>query len=284
MASQDTMPRQTQAHQPGREAEMNPRPEFAPRYSGSRRLDGRVAIVTGGDSGIGRAVAVLFAREGADIAILYRDENEDAAVTAQAVGEEGRECLTIAGDIGSETFCRDAVEQVASRFGRIDVLVNNAAEQHPQDSLTDIAEEQLVRTFQTNVFGYFFMTKAVLPHLQEGAAIVNTTSVTAYKGSPQLVDYASTRGAIVAFTRSLAQQLAERGIRVNGVAPGPIWTPLIPASFDADRTAQHGANVPLGRPGQPNEVAPCHLFLACADSSYMTGQILHPNGGSIVGG
>lgn len=284
MGSQETMPRQTQAHRPGREAEMHPRPDYQPRFAGSGRLKGKVAIVSGGDSGIGRAVAVLFAREGADVAVLYKDENEDAAETAEAVRREGQECLALAGDIGSEAFCQTAVEQIFNHFGRIDVLVNNAAEQHEQESITDVSEQQLVRTFQTNVFGYFYMTKAVLPHLEEGAAIVNTTSVTAYKGSPQLLDYASTRGAIVAFTRSLALQLADRKIRVNGVAPGPIWTPLIPASFDEERTAQHGAGVPLGRPGQPNEVAPCHLFLASDDASYMTGQILHPNGGSIIGG
>jgi NAD(P)-dependent dehydrogenase (short-subunit alcohol dehydrogenase family) len=227
---------------------------------------------------------VLFAREGANVAILYLEENEDAKETAEAVKREGRECLTIAGDIGEEDFCRRAVDQTVQRFGRLDVLVNNAAEQHEQESIEGISEEQLVRTFKTNVFGYFFMTKAALPHLKEGSAIVNTTSVTAYKGSGQLLDYASTRGAIVAFTRSLSQQLADKKIRVNGVAPGPIWTPLIPASFDEERVSQHGANVPLGRPGQPNEVATCHLFLACEDSSYMTGQVLHPNGGSVVGG
>lgn len=284
MGSQETMPRQTQSHQPGSEAAMHPRPEYRPRFAGSGRLDGKVALITGGDSGIGRAVAVLFAREGADVAIVYLEECDDARETAEAVRDEGRECLTIAGDIGSEEFCGAAVRQTIERLGRLDVLVNNAAEQHEQESIADIGEHQLRRTFQTNVFGYFFMTKAVLPHLPDGAAIVNTTSVTAFKGSPQLLDYSSTRGAIVAFTRSLAQQLADRGIRVNGVAPGPIWTPLIPASFDADRVAKHGGNTPLGRPGQPNEVAPCHLFLACEDSSYMTGQILHPNGGSIVGG
>jgi NAD(P)-dependent dehydrogenase (short-subunit alcohol dehydrogenase family) len=284
MASQATMPRQSQAHQPGLESEMTPRPDYHPRFSGAGRLAGKVAIITGGDSGIGRAVAVLFAREGADVAIVYREEHADAEETAAVVRQEGRDCLAIAGDIGSEEFCRGAVDQVLGRFGRLDVLVNNAAEQHEQDSIADISEQQLVRTFQTNVFGYFFMTKAALPHLREGATIVNTTSVTAFKGSPQLLDYSSTRGAIVAFTRSLAEQLAGRRIRVNGVAPGPIWTPLIPASFDEERVAKHGANTPMGRPGQPNEVAPCHLFLACEDSSYMTGQILHPNGGSIVGG
>jgi NAD(P)-dependent dehydrogenase (short-subunit alcohol dehydrogenase family) len=284
MASQQTMPPQSQAHQPGSEAEMNPRPDYQPHYPGANRLAGKVALITGGDSGIGRAVAVLYAREGADVAIVYREEHPDAEETAAAVRGEGRECLALAGDIGSEAFCRDAVARTVDQLGRLDILVNNAAEQHEQESIGDISEQQLVRTFETNVFGYFFMTKAALPHLREGSAIVNTTSVTAYKGSPQLLDYASTRGAIVAFTRSLPQQLAERNIRVNGVAPGPIWTPLIPASFDKERIAKHGANTPMGRPGQPSEVAPCHLFLACADSSYMTGQILHPNGGSIVGG
>jgi NAD(P)-dependent dehydrogenase (short-subunit alcohol dehydrogenase family) len=284
MADQQSMPPQKQDRQPGREAEMNPRPDYMPRYPGSGRLEGKAAVITGGDSGIGRAVAVLFAREGANVAIVYLEENEDAKETAEAVKREGRECLTIAGDIGEEDFCRRAVDQAVQRFGRLDVLVNNAAEQHEQESIEGISEEQLVRTFKTNVFGYFFMTKAALPHLKEGSAIVNTTSVTAYKGSGQLLDYASTRGAIVAFTRSLSQQLADKKIRVNGVAPGPIWTPLIPASFEEERVAQHGANVPLGRPGQPNEVATCHLFLACEDSSYMTGQVLHPNGGSVVGG
>jgi NAD(P)-dependent dehydrogenase (short-subunit alcohol dehydrogenase family) len=284
MAGQQSMPPQKQDRQPGRESEMNPRPDYMPRYPGSGRLEGKVAVITGGDSGIGRAVAVLFAREGANVAIVYLEENEDAKETAEAVKREGRECLTIAGDIGEEQFCGRAVDQAVQRFGRLDVLVNNAAEQHEQESIGGISEQQLVRTFKTNVFGYFFMTKAALPHLKEGSAIVNTTSVTAYKGSGQLLDYASTRGAIVAFTRSLSQQLADKKIRVNGVAPGPIWTPLIPASFDEERVSQHGGNVPLGRPGQPNEVATCHLFLACEDSSYMTGQVLHPNGGSVVGG
>ena len=263
---------------------MKPRPSYRPRYEGAGRLAGKVAIVTGGDSGIGRAVAVLFAREGADVAIIYLEECEDARETVEAVRREGQKCLTLAGDIAQEEFCRGAVQQALDQFGRIDVLVNNAAEQHEQQSISDISSEQLTRTFATNVFGYFYMTKAALPHLRQGSTIVNTTSVTAYKGSANLLDYSATRGAIVAFTRSLAQQLAEQGIRVNGVAPGPIWTPLIPASFDEERTAQHGAHVPLGRPGQPNEVAPCHLFLACEDSSYMTGQVLHPNGGTIVGG
>ena len=202
----------------------------------------------------------------------------------EAVRAEGRACCSIAGDVGSEAFCREAVARTVERLGRLDVLVNNAAEQHEQDAVADIDEAQLVRTFRTNLFGYFFVTKAALAHLPEGSAIINTTSVTAYKGSPQLLDYASTKGAIVAFTRSLSGQLGERKIRVNAVAPGPIWTPLIPASFDEERTAKHGAGTPMQRPGQPNEVAPCYLFLACADSSYMSGQVLHPNGGTIVNG
>lgn len=283
MDDTQTMPPQAQTRQPGREALMHPRPDYAPRFPGSGRLAGKVALITGGDSGIGRAVAVLFAREGADVAIAYLEEHDDAAETAAAVREEGRNCLTLAGDIADESFCAEAVRRTVAELGHLDLLVNNAAEQHEQDVITEIEKGQLTRTFATNVFGYFHMTKAALPHLKAGDAIVNTTSVTAYKGSGHLLDYASTRGAIVAFTRSLAQQLMERGIRVNGVAPGPIWTPLIPASFDGGHVAQHGANAPMGRPGQPNEVAPCHLFLACADSSYMSGQVLHPNGGTIVG-
>jgi NAD(P)-dependent dehydrogenase (short-subunit alcohol dehydrogenase family) len=284
MPEQQTMPPQTQAKQPGHEGEMTPKPQFEPRYPGSGRLKGKAAIVTGGDSGIGRAVSVLFAREGANVVIVYLDETDDAKATAEAVRAEGAECLAIAGDVGQEGFCRKVVQETVQRFGRLDVLVNNAAEQHPKESLEEIGAEQLKKTFETNIFGYFFMTKAAMPHLKEGAAIVNTTSVTAYRGSSHLLDYASTKGAIVAFTRSLAQSLAEKKIRVNGVAPGPIWTPLIPSTFPEEKVAQFGAQVPLKRPGQPNEVASCHLFLACEDSSYMTGQVLHPNGGEIVGG
>ena len=283
MPDPQSIPPQSQDRQPGRESAMRPKPDYEPRFPGSGRLDGKVALITGGDSGIGRAVAVLFAREGADVAIVYLEEHEDAKETAAAVEKEGGRCLTIAGDIGEESFCREAVKKTVERFGHLDVLVNNAAEQHEQESLEGISAEQLERTFRTNVFGYFFMTKAALPHLKEGAAIVNTTSVTAYQGSPQLVDYAATRGAIVAFTRSMSEQLIERGIRVNAVAPGPIWTPLIPASFDEERTAKHGGSVPMKRAGEPNEVATCHLFLACADASYMSGQVLHPNGGKVVG-
>lgn len=280
----NTRPPQVQERQPGLQTEMTPEPQVMPRFPGSGRLAGKAAIVTGGDSGIGQAVAILFAREGAKVAILYLDETEDARRTAQMVRDEGGECVAIAGDVGDEQFCHRAVQQVVNRFGRVDVLVNNAAEQHPKDDITEISSEQLERTFRTNIFGYFFLTQAALPHMREGSAIVNTTSVTAYRGSKQLLDYSSTKGAIVAFTRALAQSLAERKIRVNGVAPGPIWTPLIPATFDEEKVKSFGKNVPMARPGEPNEVAPCHLFLACDDSSYMTGQVLHPNGGEIVGG
>jgi NAD(P)-dependent dehydrogenase (short-subunit alcohol dehydrogenase family) len=279
-----TKPPQVQDRQPGKQTEMRPAPQVMPRFPGSGRLAGKTAIVTGGDSGIGQAVAVLFAREGANVAILYLDETEDARNAQQMIREQGGECLTIAGDVGDEQFCRKAVEKVVDRFGRVDVLVNNAAEQHPKKDVTEISTEQLERTFRTNIFGYFFMTQSALPHMHEGGAIVNTTSVTAYRGSEHLLDYSSTKGAIVAFTRALAQSLVERKIRVNGVAPGPIWTPLIPSTFDAEKVKNFGKNVPMARPGEPNEVAPCHLFLACEDSSYMTGQVLHPNGGEIVGG
>lgn len=279
-----TKPPQVQEHQPGKQTEMRPEPQVMPRFPSSGRLANKTAIITGGDSGIGQAVAILFAREGANVVILYLEETEDARKTAQMVRDEGRECITIAGDVGDEQFCKRAVEQVVDRFDRIDVLVNNAAEQHPKDDIAEISSAQLERTFRTNIFGYFFLTQAALPHMREGSAIVNTTSVTAYRGSKQLLDYSSTKGAIVAFTRALAQSLVERKIRVNGVAPGPIWTPLIPASFDEEKVASFGKNVPMARPGEPNEVAPCHLFLACDDSSYMTGQVLHPNGGEIVGG
>jgi NAD(P)-dependent dehydrogenase (short-subunit alcohol dehydrogenase family) len=265
---------------------MNPKPNYTPRFPGSGRLKGKVAIITGGDSGIGRAVAVHYAREGADVVIMYLDEGQDAQETKRLVEECGRRCLTIAGDVGDENFCRQAVEQTVQEFGRIDILVNNAAEQHPQESLTDITSEQLEKTFRTNIFGYFYMAKAALPHLekQQGATIINTTSVTDYKGSPQLLDYSSTKGAIVAFTRSLSMSLVEKGIRVNGVAPGPIWTPLIPATFPEDKVAQFGASVPMKRPGQPAEVATCYVFLASDDSSYISGQTLHPNGGEVVNG
>ena len=277
-------PAQQQHRQPGREDEMLPPPQYAPKFPGSGRLAGKVALISGGDSGIGRAVAVLFAREGARVAIIYLEVDNDAEETVELVEAEGGEAMLLRGDIGDKAFCEAAVQETIDRFGRLDVLVNNAAEQHTQEHLTDIPEDQLVRTFRTNVFGYFFLTQAALPHLGEGASIVNTTSVTAYRGSPELIDYSATRGAIVAFTRSLSAQLAEKKIRVNAVAPGPIWTPLIPSTFDAEHVEKFGTEQPLGRVGQPNEVAPCHLFLASDDSSYMSGQVLHPNGGEVVNG
>jgi NAD(P)-dependent dehydrogenase (short-subunit alcohol dehydrogenase family) len=272
--------------QPGIEREMVPEPDATrPQHQGSGKLAGKVALITGGDSGIGRAVAVLFAREGADVAIGHLAEEEtDANETVKLVEAEGRRCLTLPGDVGNEPFCQEAVAQTVRELGRLDVLVNNAAEQHTAESITEITAEQLERTFRTNIFGMFFMTKAALPHLTEGSAIVNTTSVTAYQGNPTLLDYSSTKGAIVAFTRSLSQALVGQGIRVNAVAPGPIWTPLIPATMPEEKVASFGKDVPMGRPGQPEEVAPCYLFLASDDSSYIAGQVLHPNGGNVVNG
>jgi NAD(P)-dependent dehydrogenase (short-subunit alcohol dehydrogenase family) len=279
------IPPQHQEHQPGSEAIMIPRPESAAKdYLASGKLKGKVALISGGDSGIGRAVAIAFAKEGADVAIVYLDEHQDAKETKRHVQDAGRQCITLAGDIGKEDFCRKMVDATISSFGKLDVLVNNAAEQHPQQSIEDISAEQLEKTFRTNIFSMFHTVKAALPHLQPGARIINTTSVTAYRGSAHLLDYASTKGAIVAFTRSLSQQLVKRGIHVNAVAPGPVWTPLIPASFPADEVASFGQQAPLGRPGQPDEIAPCYVFLASDDSSYMTGQVLHPNGGEIING
>jgi NAD(P)-dependent dehydrogenase (short-subunit alcohol dehydrogenase family) len=270
---------------PGHESQLEPKPDWQPRYPGSGRLAGKVAIVTGADSGIGRAVAVLFAREGADIANIYLCEHDDAAETARAVREEGRRCINIPGDVGDKAFCDAAVAQVVGELGRLDILVNNAGEQHPDEDITDITEEQLRRTFQTNIFGMFFLTQAARPHLKEGASIINCTSVTMYKGAPELLDYSSTKGAITAFTRSLSQNLVKDGIRVNAVAPGPIWTPLNPfGGQPPENIPTFGKDTPMGRAGQPNEVAPSFLFLACEDASYMTGQVLHPNGGTIVNG
>ena len=270
---------------PGHESALKPKPDWEPRYPGSGRLKDKVAVITGGDSGIGRAVAALYAREGAHVAILYLCEHDDASMTADIVRSEGREALTIAGDVGDKGFCDRAIAQVIEKFGRIDILVNNAGEQHPDEHITDITEEQLKRTFQTNIFGMFFLTQAAMPHLKQGAAIVNCTSVTMYQGSKELLDYSSTKGAITAFTRSLSENLIEKGIRVNAVAPGPIWTPLNPmGGASPEKLETFGENTPMGRPGQPNEVAPSFLFLACEDASYMSGQVLHPNGGTIVNG
>ena len=262
---------------------MTPRPRTEPvARRGSGKLEGKVAIVTGGDSGIGRAVAQAFAREGADIAIVYLNEHDDAKEAQGLVQQEGRRCELFSGDVGDESFCRQVVERTVERLGHLDVLINNAGEQHPQKSITDISAEQLERTFRTNIFAYIYMAKAALPHLKPGSAIVNTASVTAYKGSPELVDYSATKGAIVSFTRSLSQEIVEKGIRVNAVAPGPIWTPLIPSTFPEEKVKTFGADVPMKRPGQPDEVATCYVFLASDDASYMSGQVLHPNGGEIV--
>jgi len=276
-------PAQKQDRQPGREREMRPQPDFQPRFGGCGRLEDKVALITGGDSGIGRAVAVAMAREGAKIAIVYLTENRAADDTVAAVAREGSRAIKIAADVGDETACREAVEKTVNEFGRLDILVNNAAEQHETKDFRNIDAAQVERTFRTNVFSFFFMSKHALRHMQKGASIINTTSVTAYQDHKTLLDYSATKGAIVAFTRSLSEALIEDGIRVNAVAPGPIWTPLIPASFEAERVAQHGASVPMKRAGQPNEVAPCYVFLASDDASYMSGQVLHPNGGNVVG-
>jgi NAD(P)-dependent dehydrogenase (short-subunit alcohol dehydrogenase family) len=282
----EKVPAQKQEQQPGIEAEMTPRPQFMnPFYRGSGKLQSKVALITGGDSGIGRAVAILYAREGADVAIIYLPaEEKDAQETAQHIKAEGRICLLLPGDIRDEAFCQEAVRKTIDKLGGLDIVVNNAAVQYPQENIEDIDAQQLLDTFTVNIFAQFYMVKAALPYLHPGSAIINTTSITAYKGSENLIDYAATKGAIVAFTRSLSQALVNRDIRVNGVAPGPIWTPLIPASFQPERVAAHGENAPMERVGQPEEVAPCYVFLASRDSSYMTGQILHPNGGAIVNG
>ncbi|MGO1060465.1 SDR family oxidoreductase [Planococcus sp. FY231025] len=275
------VPAQEQERQPGYESKMEPRPDFKQNLAGkAQRLSGKTALITGGDSGIGRAVAVAFAKEGADVAIMYLDEHEDAGETKGFIEQEGRRCLTIAGDIGDEAFCQEAVQKVIDEFGKLDILVNNAAEQHIQQSLKDITAEQLERTFRTNVFGMFHLSKAALDHLKPGSAIVNTTSITAFQGMPTLIDYSATKGAILSFTRAMSGSLAEQGIRVNAVAPGPIWTPLIPASFAAEKVEGFGESTPLGRPGQPDELAPAYVYLASDDASYVTGQVIHVNGGT----
>jgi NAD(P)-dependent dehydrogenase (short-subunit alcohol dehydrogenase family) len=280
-----TFPPQHQDHQPGTVDEMNPQPIHTDQnYKGSGKLDGKVALITGGDSGIGRSVAWYFAREGAHVAISYLDEHEDANKTKELVEAEGVRCILLSGDIGSSTFCKDIVNKTISEFGKLDILVNNAAEQHPQQGLTDISDEQLERTFKTNVFSMFYLTRAALPHLKKGASIINTASITAYKGNKDLIDYSSTKGAIVSFTRSLAENIASDGIRVNGVAPGPIWTPLIPSTFSSQKVSQFGANTPLGRAGQPYELGPAYVYLASEDSSYVSGQMIHINGGTVING
>ncbi|AMK71664.1 MULTISPECIES: SDR family oxidoreductase [Bacillus] len=278
-----TLPPQQQNQQPGFEYLMDPRPVFD-KPKKAKKLEGKTAIITGGDSGIGRAVSVLFAKEGANVVIVYLNEHQDAEETKQYVEKEGVKCLLIAGDVGDEAFCNDVVGQASQVFPSIDILVNNAAEQHVQPSIEKITSHQLIRTFQTNIFSMFYLTKAVLPHLKKGSSIINTASITAYKGNKTLIDYSATKGAIVTFTRSLSQSLVQQGIRVNAVAPGPIWTPLIPASFAAKDVEVFGSDVPMERPGQPVEVAPSYLYLASDDSTYVTGQTIHVNGGTIVNG
>ena len=285
MSDADVEPMIHEDSLPGEEAKLEARPEWEPRYPGSGRLEGKVAIVTGADSGIGRAVAALYAREGAHVAIFYLCEHGDAEKTKAIVEGEGRRAILVPGDLGNPDFALLAVRKVVDTFGRLDIVVNNAGEQHADDDIRDITDEQLRRTFQTNIFSMFYLVQAALPHLEEGASIINCTSITMYKGSPELLDYSATKGAITAFTRSLSQSLVKQGIRVNGVAPGPIWTPLNPSGGQKpEDIPDFGKDTPMGRPGQPNEVAPSFLFLACDDSSYMAGQILHPNGGTVVNG
>lgn len=278
-------PAQHQSHQPGDENKMTPLPKSLDfNYCASAKLKDKVAIITGGDSGIGRAIAFLYALEGANVVISYLDEHEDAEITKKTIESIGQSCLILSGDIADPDFCEKIVKETIKKFKKLDILVNNSAEQHPQKNFEDITFEQLENTFKTNVFGYFYMIKYALAHLKKGACIINTTSVTAYRGSGHLIDYASTKGAIVSLTRSLSSNLIEKGIRVNAVAPGPIWTPLIPASFKADEVAKFGSDAPMKRAGEPHEVAPCYVFLASADAAYISGQVLHPNGGEIING
>lgn len=280
-----SFPAQEQSHQPGIQSKMKPEPKgFMKDYKAAGKLAGKTALVSGGDSGIGRAVCIGMAKEGADIAFIYLEEEGDARETVEAIEAEGREALAIKGDIGDKKFCDEAVAKVIEAFGDLNILVNNAAEQHVQEKLEDISEDQLRRTFDTNVFGMFFLSQAALEHMQRGACIINTASIVAYQGHEILMDYGATKGAVVGLTRSLAANLAGKGIRVNAVAPGPIWTPLIPASFDADKVAKFGDDTPMKRAGQPDEVAPSFIFLASQDASYITGQVIHPNGGTIIGG
>ncbi len=276
-------PAQHQNHQPGSEKEMNPFPLTEDQdYKGSGKLTGKVALITGGDSGIGEAAAIAYAKEGAHVAIVYLDEHEDAQNTKKQIEDEGTQCLLLPGDIGDERFATSVIKQVIDHFGQLDILINNAAEQHPKQSIEEITSEQLEKTFRTNVFSMFYLTKAALPHLKKGSAIINTSSVTAYEGNEQLIDYSSTKGAITTFTRSVAKSLVGKGIRVNSVAPGPIWTPLIPSTFSAEKVKNFGTNTPMGRPGQPEELAAAYVLLGSDDSSYMTGQTIHINGGQYV--
>jgi NAD(P)-dependent dehydrogenase (short-subunit alcohol dehydrogenase family) len=280
-----SVPAQKQDKQPGLETLMNPRPiSENPNCIGSGKLINKVALITGGDSGIGKAVALSFAREGADIAIVYLDEHEDAETTKKLIEAKGRKCILIPGDIGEDTFCNDVINKTISELGKLDILVNNAGEQHPQNSIEDITKQQLERTFKTNIFAMFYLVKAALPNLKEGATIINTSSVTAYEGHKTLIDYSSTKGAIATFTRSLALSLASRKIRVNAVAPGPIWTPLIPSSFSESEVGKFGSKTPMGRPGQPVELAETYVFLASDGASYISGETIHVNGGVVING
>jgi len=285
MSKPTELPAQKQNDQPGDEYKMNPEPEvIRAGYKGSDKLKGKIALITGGDSGIGRSAAVHFAREGASVAIVYLEEHKDAEATKALVEKEGQKCLLISGDLKDENFCKDAVKQTVKELGGLNIVVNNAAVQFPQTEFKDITGSQVRETFETNILPFFYVTREALNHLQKGDSIINTTSVTAYRGSEHLIDYSSTKGAIVSFTRSISAMLAEKGIRVNGVAPGPIWTPLIPASFRPQDVAKFGQDTPMKRPGQPSEVGPAYLFLASEDASYITGQVLHVNGGEMTGG
>jgi NAD(P)-dependent dehydrogenase (short-subunit alcohol dehydrogenase family) len=282
-----SVPAQVQSHQPGDQEKMHPEPEIIKAsHKGSEKLQGKIAVISGGDSGIGRSVAVLFAREGADVAILYLEEQQDAEITKQLVENEGQKCFLFKGDISDPEVAKQAIDEILAHYGKINILVNNAGVQYQQKDIVNISNEQLEKTFKTNIFAMFYLTKQVISHMQEGDSIINTTSITSYQGHDELIDYASTKGAITSFTRSLSNNLMKqkKGIRINGVAPGPIWTPLIPSSFDAETVEKFGKDTPMGRMGQPSEVAPAYLFLASDDASYITGQVIHVNGGQIVNG
>lgn len=283
--SKQAFPAQHQEREPGVETEMDPKPESVKSdYKGNGKLKGKTAIITGGDSGIGKSVAIYYAKEGANVTIVYLDEHQDASTTKELVEQTGQRCLLLSGDIGDEAFCKEVVDKTVGEFGSVDILVNNAGEQHPQKSILDITAEQLEKTFKTNIFAMFHLTKAVLPHMKKRSSIINTASVTAYEGHPELIDYSSTKGAIVSFTRALSNSISKDGIRVNGVAPGPIWTPLIPSTFTEDQVAKFGTDTPMGRAGQPEELAPAYVFLGSDDSSYISGQVIHVNGGKVVNG